>query len=173
MNATLTIWKRMEATALGRWIFSRIVCSKAPYFSSISPVFINIQAGHCTVSMRKRRAVQNHLGTVHAIAMCNMAELAGGMMTDVSIPRTHRWIPMGMTVQYLKKAKTDLVATATPISPLSDETYNVEGEFPVHVEVRDTDGQTVFTAQITMKVSRKPSGQSDSEKLTQHAVTGR
>ena len=36
-------------------------------------------------------------------AMCNMAELAGGLMTDVSIPQGSRWIPSGMTVKYLKK----------------------------------------------------------------------
>lgn len=35
--------------------------------------------------------------------MCNMAELAGGTMTEVTVPSTHRWIPKGMTVEYLKK----------------------------------------------------------------------
>lgn len=34
--------------------------------------------------------------------MCNMAELAGGTMTEVTVPSTHRWIPKGMTVEYLK-----------------------------------------------------------------------
>ncbi|WP_269431109.1 DUF4442 domain-containing protein [Photobacterium gaetbulicola] len=41
----------------------------------------------------------NHLNAVHAIAMFNMAELAGGMMTDVSIPVNSRWIPVGMMVE--------------------------------------------------------------------------
>jgi len=57
--------------------------------------------------------VLNHIGTVHAIAMCNMAELAGGTMTEVTVPATHRWIPKGMTVEYLKKAETDLIAIAS------------------------------------------------------------
>lgn len=47
--------------------------------------------------------------------MCNMAELAGGTMTEVTVPSTHRWIPKGMTVEYLKKAETDLIAVATPV----------------------------------------------------------
>jgi Domain of unknown function (DUF4442) len=44
-----------------------------------------------------------------------MAELAGGTMTDATVPNTHRWIPKGMQVEYLKKANTDLVAIATPV----------------------------------------------------------
>ncbi len=156
MNTTLKIWNRIGGSSLGRWIFSRIVSFKAPYFSSISPLFLQLEPGRCAVSMRKRRAVQNHLGTVHAIAMCNMAELSAGMLTEVSIPSTHRWIPTGMTVQYLKKAKTDLTAVATPLRPLAPETFSTDGEFPVHVAVTDTSGLTVFQAQITMVVSVKP-----------------
>ena len=40
--------------------------------------------------------------------MCNMAELAAGTMTDVTVPGNYRWIPKGMTVEYLAKAETDL-----------------------------------------------------------------
>ena len=157
MNSTLSIWNRIGRSAFGRWLFSRIISLKAPYFASISPRFTQLEPGRCAVSMRKRRGVQNHLGTVHAIAMCNMAELSGGMMTEVSIPSSHRWIPVGMTVQYLKKAKTDLVATATPAASLTADSFNEDGEFPVNVDVTDTSGTTVLKAQITMMVSRKPS----------------
>ena len=61
-----------------------------------------------SVPKKNQKKVHNHIGTVHAIAMCNAAELAGGMATDVSIPSGARWIPQGMTVEYLAKAKTDL-----------------------------------------------------------------
>jgi hypothetical protein len=58
--------------------------------------------------------VQNHIGTVHAIALCNLAELCAGLVTDVSIPRDMRWIPQDMTVRYLRKAKGRIVASARP-----------------------------------------------------------
>src|SRR5690606_23543283 len=90
----------------------------------------------------------NHLGTVHAIAMCNAAELAAGMMTNVSIPAGARWIPKGMTVEYLAKAKTDLTAVASG----EGVDWSSDGDKVVPVVVTDTEGKTVFTAQITMNV---------------------
>jgi len=42
-----------------------------------------------------------------------MAELAGGLMTDVSIPKGARWIPAGMTVAYVKKRRLILLLSQT------------------------------------------------------------
>lgn len=103
MSQALKIWKALENKPAGKWTFSKMLCLKAPYFSSISPLFERLKPEYCEIKMKKHRAVLNHLGTVHAIAMCNMAELAGGTMTDATVPATHRWIPKGMQVEYLKK----------------------------------------------------------------------
>ena len=99
--------------------------------------------------MRKRRAVTNHIGTVHAIAMCNLAELAAGTMTEVSIPASMRWLPRGMQVEYLKKAETDVEATAT----VGDIAEGPGRDVPVVVEIRDLAGAVVCRATITMWVS--------------------
>jgi len=147
MNA-LALFNRFKNYPAGTWLFSRGVCAAAPYFKSINPHVTELKPGLVKVSMRKRRAVENHLHTVHAIAMCNMAELAGGLLTDVSVPKGARWIPAGMNVQYLAKAKTDLVATADG----SDIDWSREGNVVVTVMVRDTEHQDVFRADITMNV---------------------
>ena len=149
---TLDIWKKFESKPLGKWVFSKMFCSKAPYFGSIKPLFKELKPEYCEVSLDKRRPVLNHLGTVHAIAMCNLAEAAGGTMTEVTVPSTHRWIPKGMTVEYLAKANTNLTAVATPtIEPDWDN----PGEYPVQVEVKDTEGTLVFRALISMWISKK------------------
>ena len=149
---TLAIWERLAFRPGGKWAFSRLLCMKAPYFASIHPAFRELRPGYCEIQVAKRRSVLNHLGTMHAIAMCNMAELAGGTMTEVTVPATHRWIPKGMTVEYLKKAETDLVAVATPAAPGD---WSQPGPYPVNVEVRDSTGTAVFRAVITMWVSPK------------------
>ncbi|SMC19554.1 Acyl-coenzyme A thioesterase PaaI, contains HGG motif [Andreprevotia lacus DSM 23236] len=151
----LRLWLRLHGKPGGRWLFSRLVCWKAPYFGSISPRFTVLAPGHCELTIKKRRAVCNHIGTVHAIAMCNMAELAAGCMTDVTIPASHRWIPKGMTVQYLKKADTDLRAVAR-IDGVVDWAGGFE--LPVQVEVLDRANQVVVSAVISMWVSKRKPG---------------
>ncbi len=146
----LTMFRRLGGSAPGRWLFSRIICWKAPYFGSIAPRFEILEPGRCVVRLRQRRAIQNHIGTVHAIAMCNAAELAGGMATEVTIPDSMRWIPKGMSVRYRKKALGVLHASAR-IEQLSDDTAGQE--LHVLVEVRDSADELVFDADITMWVS--------------------
>jgi len=148
----LALYQKFDRMPMGKTLFSRAVCLKAPYFGSIRPLVAALESGRCEVQIRKRRAVTNHIGTVHAIAMCNMAELAGGLMTDATIPTSHRWIPKGMTVEYLNKAETDLTATATPVGTLDTSGAS---EYPVDVEVKDTAGEIVFRARISMWVSPK------------------
>jgi acyl-coenzyme A thioesterase PaaI-like protein len=151
-NFTLSMWQRLSTKPAGKWLFSRLVCWKAPYFSTIRPRFVALRPGYCEVQIRKRRRVLNHIGTVHAIAICNMAEIAGGTMTDVTVPSGFRWIPKGMTVEYLAKAQTDLTATAR-IEPLPD--FDQAMELPVTVAVKDSAETLVFRAVITMWVSPK------------------
>lgn len=149
----LELWKKLSVAPGGKWAFSRALCFKAPYFGSIKPLFEELRPGRCTVRVRKQRAVLNHLGTVHAIALCNMAELVGGTMTEVTIPKTHRWIPKGMTVEYLKKANHDVLAIAEPGGTVD---WSKAGEYKVGVIIKDTvTDEDVFRAMISMWVSPK------------------
>ena len=153
--SVLAIWGRLAPLPGGKWLFSRLICLKAPYFSSVRPRFVALRPGYCEVAIRKRRAVTNHLGTVHAIAMCNMAELAAGILTEATVPGTHRWIPKGMTVEYVKKAGSDLRAVAE-LDHLPD--FGPAAEMPVPVSVTDSQGEQVFRAVIRMWVSPRDRG---------------
>ena len=150
----LSLYQRIVRWPAGRWLFSRLVCFKAPYFDSIRPRVHVLEPGRGEASIAHRRSVTNHLGTVHAIALCNLAEFVGGLTTDASIPASMRWIPKGMTVEYLKKAVGTMHAIATPaFAPVeSAEGY----ELPMDVVVDDPQGEAVFRARIAMWVSPKP-----------------
>ena len=151
-SRTSRTWRRLGSSAAGRWLFARLVCRTAPYFATIRPSITELRPGRCEVRIRKRRAVENHLGTVHAIAVCNMAELAAGLVSDVTVPVTHRWIPKGMSVDYIKKAQSDLRAVAElDLLP----TLGANAEVPVHVTAFDSAGEAVFRAEIRMWVSRR------------------
>ncbi len=150
-SSVLSLYRRISRWPAGNWIFSRMVCLKAPYFATIAPRFVALEPGRCEVRIRDRRRVHNHLGTVHAIALCNLAELSAGVMTDATIPPDMRWIPKGMSVDYLKKAVGSLHGVATP-----EHGLNASGEaqeWPVAVQVTDAQGDTVFRARVMMWVS--------------------
>jgi acyl-coenzyme A thioesterase PaaI-like protein len=136
---------------LGNATFSKKICEIVPYFSTIEPQFVDLQPGYSEVTMPNTIKVHNHLGTVHAIAMCNLAEIAAGLMADVSIPETCRWIPVGMNVRYLAKAKSDLrgIANGRGID------WEKTGEKDIPVSIIDTDGLEVCSATVIVKVSLK------------------
>lgn len=147
----LKLYRRFTRYPAGHWLFSRAVCLKAPYFGSIRPTIRVLESGRCEATMAHRRAVQNHIGTVHAIALCNLAEFCAGVMTDASLPNNMRWIPKGMTVRYLKKANGTMRATATPMIPIVSA---AEGcDLPVNVDVLDPAGEMVLHAEIRMWLS--------------------
>lgn len=146
MNQALEMYK-----AVGNTDFTKMVTEFAPYFQTIDPMFVDLKSGYAELTFANQKKVQNHLGTVHAIAMCNAAELVAGTMTEASIPDDLRWIPVGMTVKYLAKAKTDLKAIAKG----DGVDWTAKGNTDVPVVIYDTDGKEVFTAVITMNISAK------------------
>ncbi len=148
---TLRAWIRMHRSSVGRWLFARTVSRRAPYFGTIKPRFLDLQPKFCRVWMKKRRAVENHIGTVHALAMGNLCELAAGMCTEVTIPTGMRWIPRGMTIEYLAKAETDVTATAR----LEKSEWTQAENVAVPVSVHDVNGKEVVRAVISMYVSPK------------------
>jgi acyl-coenzyme A thioesterase PaaI-like protein len=148
---TLRAWTRAQRSSFGRWLFARTVSKRAPYFGTIKPRFLELQPKLCRVSMRKRRAVENHIGTVHALAMGNLCELAAGMCTEVTIPVGMRWIPRGMTIEYLAKAESEVTATAR----LDKTEWTGAENVAVPVTVCDAAGKEVVRAVISMYVSPK------------------
>ncbi len=151
-SSLLKLYQSFNKLPFGDWMFSKAVCFKAPYFSSIKPKITMLTAGSCSATLPKRRAVHNHIGTVHAIAQCNLAELVAGLATDATVPSSHRWIPKGMTVNYLKKAKTDLSAVAylTIPEPIPDK-----HDCTVDVKITDKNELVVFSAKVTMYITSK------------------
>jgi acyl-coenzyme A thioesterase PaaI-like protein len=146
---TLRAWQKHGASRLGRWLFARMVCRRAPYFGTIRPRFIELRTSLCKVAMRPRRAVENHLGSIHALALGNLCELAAGMVTEVTTPPGTRWIPRGMTIEYLRKAESEVCATAR----LDKSDWGAPGSVAVPVSVADKNGNEVVRAVITMHIA--------------------
>lgn len=142
----------MQKFPAGLWIFSKLVCIKAPYFASVRPVFIQLEPGFARARIKKRRAVTNHLGTVHAIAIANLCEFVGGTLMEISISREMRWIPRGMNIRYLGLAKTNLIAECK----IDDWNWREQQDVLLKITVCDESGNIVSEADIPMYVSPRP-----------------
>jgi acyl-coenzyme A thioesterase PaaI-like protein len=152
------LYKKSTAIPLvGERLFSLAFAQKAPYFWSIRPRFTVIEPNHAELVIPKRRAVQNHLGTVHAIALCNGLEAAMGALAEATIPSNKRWIPKGMDISYTAKATTDItcIAETDPEQWTGDDP-----DLPVRVRGVRKDGAVVIEGVIKLWVTEKPTTKS-------------
>jgi acyl-coenzyme A thioesterase PaaI-like protein len=148
-TTTYRMWKRLSERPGGSRLFSAAAMVRVPYFASIVPHVVRMEPGFAEVTVPKWFFVYNHLHTVHAIASCNAAEIAMGMLMEATVPTSHRWIPKAMNVQYLQKATTGLRAQAR-LEPVPDFDGITEGaEIVVPVSVVDSEGTEVVHADIT------------------------
>ncbi len=103
-------WRSLSGLPAGNWLFSRLLGLIVPYTGSIGGVVTRLEPGHCTVTLKDRRKVRNHLRSVHAIALCNMGEMVTGLALLNSLPDDARGILKGLSIEYLKKARGKLTA---------------------------------------------------------------
>ena len=136
---------------LGRGAFSLAFGLKAPYFLTIAPTLVELRPNHAEVRIRKWWGVQNHIGTVHVIAVANGLEMAMGALAEATIPAHLRWIPKGMELEYLALADSAITATADT----SPEDWQEPGEVAVRVQATRSDGTPVVRGAIRLHVSEK------------------
>ncbi len=161
----LRLYRRLARLSPGGRLFSWLICRRAPYFATIRPRITTLDREHCIAEMPDRRAVHNHIGTVHAIALCNIAELTAGVLTEACLPRSMRWIPKGMEVEYLARAKGTMRAEAQPSIPPAEADSGYE--LPIRVTVRDREDSEVFRARVRMwvtpRIARSPRGRTTAD----------
>lgn len=150
-NYLLKLWDKANRLPAGKKWFSMIFARKAPYFGTIKPLVREVRPNYCEVAFKKRRGVENHIGTVHVIAICNALEMAMGAVAEATIPKHLRWIPRGMELQYTAKATSDIVA----IAETRPEDWK-PGDLAVRVRAERDDGTVVVEGVIMLYVSEKP-----------------
>ena len=153
------LYRRARRIPGGRRIFSVLFARKAPYFRTVRPYVAQLRPHYAQVLIRDRKAVHNHIGTVHAIAVCNGLEAAMGALAEVTVPDGKRWLPKGMEVSYLAKSDSDLVCTART----TPEDWERGPDVPVRVEATRTDGTVTVRGVIHLWVTDRPAaGRPDS-----------
>jgi acyl-coenzyme A thioesterase PaaI-like protein len=149
------LWNRLSPLPGGKWIFSKALGKAIPYSGSISPLVLHLASGHVKVLLRDKPRVRNHLDSVHAVALMNLAELSTGLALVGSLPEYLRGILTGFRIEYLKKARGLLTAEARCTVPTEKE----KKEHVVTVDILNESGDTVCRAYATWLVSPVPDQQ--------------
>ena len=130
MPDTYALYRSMSARPFGKRAFSLLFANKAPYFRTVRPQVRDVRPHHAELTIRKRRAVQNHIGTLHAIAVCNGLEAAMGALNLPSAADLERLADEGDTLEVVGKLGA-IVREPKRVDPpqLSDTgSYRIVGE---------------------------------------------
>jgi uncharacterized protein (TIGR00369 family) len=150
-NMIRDAWNRLSKLPGGKRAFSRMIGLAAPYSGTIGAQVVELERGRSKATMADRRAVRQHLASIHAVALVNLAELTGNVAVAYSLPDDARFIVAGMSIEYLKKARGTVTATCAVDVPASSE----KREIAVPVEIRDKGGDVVARATLRTLVGPK------------------
>lgn len=156
-NLLRQAWDVLSGMPGGRMLFSRLVGRMAPYTGTIHANVTVLRAGYAEVEMPDRRGLRNHLDSLHAVALANLAEMAANLALAYSLPDDARFIVSGMEIEYMKKARGRITAIGEPPIPRT----SARAQYDVPVTLRDGSGDEVARAVLHSLVGPKPGPAAD------------
>lgn len=149
----LSLWRRLQPLPGGEWLFAKIFARTVPYSGSVRPRIRVLEPGHAEVTIPDIRANRQHLGSVHAIALMNVAEMASGLAMMAGLPDSVRGIVTTLSMTYHKKARGTIRAVSRVTVPAVTEAQ----DFDVLAECFDPSGTLVATGRVTWRLGPAPS----------------
>jgi acyl-coenzyme A thioesterase PaaI-like protein len=146
------LWQSLSPFPGGRWFFGQVLGLINPYTGSLRARVLELGPGKATIELRERRAVRNHVDSVHAIALMNLAEMATGLALMSGLPENARGIPKKLSIEYIKKARGRLIASTSFTPPQTAEQQELE----IVGTIENASGEVVARATALWRIGPKP-----------------
>lgn len=146
----LKLWNTCQKYPFGNWLFGQAIRKRVPYTGRIHPMVRSLAPGKAEIAMRDRRRVRNHLQSVHAVALINLAEATSGLAFVAALTPEYRAILVAFEMRYLKKSRGTISAKCSVPPPKG------EGEYVVDVDLTNAENDVVARARATWKVGKVP-----------------
>ncbi len=145
VKATSKFPKGVRSTLWSK-AFGRVV----PMVGTANIKYVEVSASKVVVEIKNHRAMQNHIGQLHAVAMALIAETATGFVTGMNVPDSSIVLIKSMQMDYKRPSKGDMRAVATLTDAQIREMQNTEkGETVVTVTITDESGQEPVQTHMT------------------------
>jgi uncharacterized protein (TIGR00369 family) len=142
------LWRRLSSLPGGKALFSFFFGRMVPYTGILGARVEALEPGFCRVSLRDRRRVRNHLDSIHAMALANLAEAASGLAVVAALPPDVQGIVTAFSIAYVKKARGRLVAECrVQVGPVT-----AEREQQAEITITDAQGDVVARATATWRL---------------------
>ena len=113
----LSVTKYLPAGARSS-ILSKAFGKVVPYVGTTGIYYETVEPNQVVVSLNNNKAVQNHIGSIHAVAITLLAETATGFILGLNLPSDRILLIKSYSVNFHRPIKKGQIAA---IASLSDE----------------------------------------------------
>lgn len=144
VNATSRLPQGIRSALMSK-TFGRVV----PMVGSAKIRYVELSPAKVVVTIANHKAMQNHIGQVHACAMALLAETATGFVTAMNVPDTAIVLIKSLKIDFKRPTRGAMTAIATLTSEQQALMQSSDkGETLVQVVVSDESGEAPIQCEM-------------------------
>jgi acyl-coenzyme A thioesterase PaaI-like protein len=135
--------------AHGRTQFVEHLIRTQPIVWSIRPHLMELRDGFAQLNVPANEKNADGTGTLCDGALCAVADMAGSLMMNASVPHGARWSKRSMAITYVAAARHEVFATVDG----SSISWAQAAAQVIHVTLKNPVGEIVCTAEMTVDIT--------------------
>lgn len=139
----LSVTKYLPANARSK-ILSKAFGKVVPYVGTTGVYYETVEPNQVVVSLNNSKNVQNHIGSIHAVAVTLLAETATGFILGLNLPSDRILLIKSYSVNFyrpLRKGQVAAIATLTDEQRL-DILNTPKGEMVIPCVIKDRESDS-------------------------------